>query len=162
MPITRFTMTLGGTSRTMICRYSTTSWLIVFQLMETRFRFAASHSQQVMCIEYAFYTVAMWNLKRARKKKRKRINYTVNPVIAVRKCWKLYSNPGGPLCHPRKCSVNAVIAWFAEPEMVYDFTVSLGYSRLGGLGEHLELYSLCFFSDTERASAWGGKKGEWR
>ena len=151
------TLTLWGSFTTMICRYSTISWLIVFQLMETRFMFAANQPQQVMRDEYAFCYVVMWSLKRVKN----RINYTLNPLMAVRKYWKLYSNPPGTLCHPWKCSANVVIAWFAEPEMVYDFRESLGYSGLGVLGEHSELYSLGFLW------YWGSfslreKKGQWR
>lgn len=53
-----------------------------------------------------------------------RINYKLNPMMAVeKKYWKLYSNPQGTLCHP-KCSVNVGNARFAELEMVYDFPVS--------------------------------------
>lgn len=153
------TLTSWETSRTTICRCSTISWLIVSQLMETRFMFPANRSQQVMRIEYASRNVVKWSLKKGEKKNR--INYTLNPLMAVRKYWKLYSNPCGTLCHPWKCSVNVVIARLAEPEMVYDFTVSLGYSGFGVLGEHSELYSLCFLWYW-RSLSLREKKGEWR
>lgn len=92
------TLTLWETSWTMICRYSTISWLIVFQLMETWFVFAANQPQQVVHIEYAFCNVVMWSLKRVEKKD----NYTLNFLMAGRKYWTLYSNPRGTLCHPWK------------------------------------------------------------
>lgn len=67
----------------------------------------------------------------------------------------------GELCVTLKFSADVVNAWFAEPEMVYELTVSLGYWGFGVWGERSELYCVItggFFSDIEGASAFGKRK----
>lgn len=152
------TLTLWETSRTIICRYCTTSWLIVFQLMETRFMLAANPSQQVMRTEYAFCNVVIWSLTRVKKN---RINYTLKPLMAVKNTEKVYLNPQGTLCHPWKCSVNVVIALLCWAWNGLWFHCELRVFRFWGFWvKHSELYQLCFLWYCRSFSPRVGKEKE--